>query len=71
MWLVLAKLCEFGIQADMDKCEFHVTKTKYLGLIISIEGIKMDPAKVAAIRNWDRPTYMKKIRSFIGFCNFY
>ena len=31
----------------------------------------MDPAKIAAIRNWDRPTCVKEIRSFIGFCNFY
>ena len=55
----------------MDKCKFHVTKTKYLDLIVSTEGIKMDPAKVAAIRNWDRPTCVKEIRLFISFCNFY
>ena len=55
----------------MDKCEFHVTETKYLGLIISTDGIKMDPAKVNAIRQWDTPTCVKEIRSFIGFCNFY
>ena len=51
MRLVLAKLCEFGIQADVDKCEFHVTKTRYLGLIVSTEGIKIDSAKVVAIQN--------------------
>ena len=50
MRLVLAKLCGFGIQADVDKCEFHVTKIKYLRLIISTEGIKMDPAKIETIR---------------------
>ena len=49
--LVLAKLREFGIQADVDKCKFHMTETKYLGLIISTDGIKMDPAKVKAIWN--------------------
>ena len=48
--MVLTKLCEFGIQADIDKYEFHMTKTKYLGLIISTKGIKMDPAKIEAIR---------------------
>ena len=69
--LVLTKLCEFGIQTDVDKCELNVTKTKYLGLIISTEGIKMDPAKVAAIRNWDRSTCVKETHSFIDFYNFY
>ena len=34
----------------MDKCEFHVTETKYLGLIISVDNIKMDPAKVDTIK---------------------
>ena len=48
--LVLTKLCKFEIQADVDKCEFHMTKTKYLGLIISTEGIKMDSAKIETIR---------------------
>ena len=69
--LVLAKLREFSIQADVDKCEFHVTETKYLGLIISTDGIKMDPAKVEAIQNWSTPTCVKDVRAFIGFCNFY
>ena len=50
MRLVLAKLREFGIQANVDKYEFHVTKMKYLGLIISTKGIKIDPAKIKAIR---------------------
>lgn len=27
---VLAKLREYGIQADINKCEFHVTETKYV-----------------------------------------
>ena len=55
----------------MDKCEFYVTETKYLGLIISTEGIKMDLAKVDAIQNWNTPTCVKDVCTFIGFCNFY
>ena len=47
--LVLAKLRESGIQANVDKCEFHVTETKYLGLIISTDRIKIDLAKIEAI----------------------
>ena len=55
----------------MDKCKFHVTETKYLGLIISTDGIKMDPLKVDAIKLWDTPTCVREVQSFIGFCNFY
>lgn len=69
--LVLAKLCKFDIQADVNKCEFHVTETKYLDLIVSTKEIKIDPAKVAAICNWDRPTCVQEVCLFIDFCNFY
>ena len=68
---VLAKLCEFGIQADVNKCKFHITKTKYLGLIISKDGIKMNSAKVEAIKNWSMLKRVKDMHAFVGFCNFY
>ena len=32
-----------------------MTKVIYLGLIISYNGIKMDPKKVAVIINWESP----------------
>ncbi len=36
---VLEHIQEVGLQADIDKCKFHVQKTKFLGLIISTKGI--------------------------------
>ena len=68
---VLERLREVGIQADVDKCEFHVQKTKFLGLIISTEGIQMDPLKVSTILDWAQPTFLCHVRLFLGFCNFY
>ena len=68
---VLAKLKEHGIQIDIDKCEFHVTETKYLGLIISGDGIRMDPEKVATIIEWTAPRNVKDVQGFLGFANFY
>ena len=68
---VLTKLQEAGISADVDKCKFHVIKTKYLGLIVSTAEIRMALAKVDAIKRWDTPTCVKEVQSFIGFCNFY
>ena len=46
---VFATLQKAGLQADIDKCEFHVTKICYLGLIISTESISIDPKKVEAV----------------------
>jgi hypothetical protein len=69
---VLQRLQEAGLQLDIEKCEFSVRSTKYLGFIISAEdGIKMDPDKVKAILDWERPGSAKGVRSFLGFANFY
>ena len=68
---VLSKLREAGLYVDIDKCDFHVQETTFLGVIVSTEGIKMDPRKVQTILDWARPSTLKQVQSFIGFCNFY
>lgn len=68
---VLQRLKDAGLQADIVKSEFHVMKTKYLGFIISTDGVAVDPAKIAVIKNWKAPKTVKGIQSFLGFCNFY
>ncbi|KAI0992954.1 hypothetical protein K3495_g15231 [Podosphaera aphanis] len=59
---VLARLGEAGLQIDIKKCEFHVQSVKFLGLIITTDGIKMDPVKLKAIEEWKTPTNTKKIQ---------
>jgi predicted aspartyl protease len=69
---VLVRLREAGLQVDIDKCEFEVKSVKYLGFIVEAEqGVRMDPAKVSAIQEWQSPTSVKGVQSFIGFANFY
>jgi hypothetical protein len=46
---ILQRLREANIQADVDKCEFHITETKFLGMIVGRDDIKMDFEKVRAI----------------------
>ena len=36
---------------DIKKYEFSVIRTKYLGFIISTDGIEVDPEKIEVIRN--------------------
>ena len=68
---VLERLRNAGLQIDLKKCEFHVTRTKYLGFIISTNGIEVDPEKISVVKNWKSPTTVKGVQSFLGFCNFY
>ena len=46
---VLQQLWDTGLQADLKKYEFSITYTKYLGFIITIDSIKIDPKKVIVI----------------------
>jgi hypothetical protein len=48
---VLEATRKAGLQLDIEKCEFHVSEVTYLGLIVSTEGIRMDPRKVEAVLN--------------------
>jgi len=69
--LVLVRLKQAGLYLDIDKCEFNVIQVKYLGLIIIIEGIKMDSEKVKAIQEWEVPRSLKDAQAFLDFANFY
>lgn len=72
--LTLEKLQKARLGLDIDKCEFDVKTTKYLGFIISLEGlipsIKMDPEILRAIAEWQAPTTTKELKSFFSFANF-
>jgi RNase H-like domain found in reverse transcriptase/Reverse transcriptase (RNA-dependent DNA polymerase)/Retroviral aspartyl protease len=68
---VLRVLQDAGLQLDIKKCEFEVTEVTYLGLILSTEGVRMDPAKVKCITDWESPANVKDVQAFLGFANFY
>ena len=69
---ILTALSEAGLQLDWEKSEFEATNVKYLGFIISPQkGISADPDKLRAVREWEAPTNLKGVRSFLGFANFY
>ena len=68
---VLQWLQQAGLQADIKKSEFSVKHTKYLGFIISTDGIETDPEKASVIDQWEPPQTVKGVQSFLDFCNFY
>ena len=68
---VLQQLHDAGLQASIKKCEFHVTQTKYLGFILTMDGIEVDPEKTQVIHDWNVPSTVQEVQSFLGFCNFY
>ena len=68
---VFKALQEADIRLRPDKCKFHVKRVKFLGSIITTNGIQMDNEKVKAIREWPEPRNLKEVQAFLGFANFY
>lgn len=69
---VLDRLEELGSsKVSVDKCQFCQLAVKYVGHIVSAEGITPDPENVKAVNEWKIPHDLKSLRSFLGFYGFY
>ena len=62
---------EHSLYFKPKKCVFHTPSMEYLGLILEHTQTRMDPIKVAGVREWPAPMTVKGVRSFLGFCNYY
>ena len=68
---VFEKLAEAGLKLKPSKCEFFKARLKYLGHVVSLQGIATDPTKIETILKWPRPKTVTDVRSFTGFTNYY
>ena len=66
---VLEKAQKAGITLNMDKCELTRHTVKFLGHVISADGVKPDPEKTRAVQEMDAPTNVSELRSFLGMVN--
>ena len=64
-------LQEHDLFLKKKKYRWEVDSIDYLGLILEKGVTCMNPTKVEGIKNWPRPTKVKDVCSFLGFCNFY
>lgn len=68
---VLQRLIDNGLYCSHEKCEFNVTRTEFLGFIVSSDGIEMAQDKVQSVQDWPEPKKLRDIQQFLGFANFY
>ncbi|SOV04073.1 uncharacterized protein UDID_19532 [Ustilago sp. UG-2017a] len=68
---VLTRLRSNRLFAKLSKCEFHTKTVEFLGYIIKLTGIEMDPGKVQTVKEWPMPASIHDIQRFLGFANFY
>jgi len=67
---VLSILREKTFFAKFKKCEFWLKEVSFLGHVISKDGVAVDPRKIEAVTDWERPSNVNEIRSFLGFAGY-
>src|SRR3954465_13440155 len=69
--LTLEKLREHKLYVKYSKCEFWLNEVRFLGHIVSGDGVAVDPAKVSAVTEWESPKSVKEVCSFLGLAGYY
>ena len=69
--LVLQTLRQHQLYAKFNKCEFWLSRVGFLGHVVFADGIYVDPHKVEAVANWEQPTTVTEVRSFLGLAGYY
>jgi hypothetical protein len=59
------------LYAMFNKCEFWIKEVPFLGHMVSLEGIMVDPSKVKELLDWKLPTSVFEVRSFLGLVGYY
>ncbi len=57
-----------GLKLKPSKCELFQKQVKFLGHIVSADGVATDPDKLQALTKWPVPEGKRDVRSFLGFC---
>lgn len=68
---VFDRLQKNKLKLQPDKCEFLRREVTFLGHVICEDGVKPDPSKLEAIKNFPTPKNLKEIQSFLGLTGYY
>ncbi|WVZ70495.1 hypothetical protein U9M48_019157 [Paspalum notatum var. saurae] len=62
---------EHKLYAKFSKCAFWLKEVAFLGHILSVKGVAVDPSKVEDVLNWKQPQTVTEIQSFLGLADYY
>ena len=69
--IILEVLRGHRLYAKLSKCEFWLSKVKFLGHVVSSEGVSVDPSKIEAVMDWQPPKNAIEVRTFLGLAGYY
>jgi len=59
------------LYTNLNKYEFRLNKVIFLGHVISIEGVLVDPRKMEVVLKWEGPANVTRIYSFLELVGYY
>ena len=68
---VFRRMRTANLKLNPKKCLLFRSEVRFLGHVVSREGVKTDPSKTAAVEEWPPPSNVRELRSFLGFCTYY
>lgn len=68
---VFDRLRAHNLKIKPSKCHFFHKEVNYLGHVVSEDGVKVNPDKIAVIKDWKTPQTEKDLRSFLGLAGYY
>ena len=69
--LIFEILLTYNFTLKFEKCEFLKGEVKFLGFLLSIEGVKADPSRIEIIQNLEEPKNQNHLQQIFGICNYY
>jgi len=68
---VIKRMEENNLYVKPEKCKWKVREIGFLGVIIGLEGIKMEKEKMRGVLEWPTPKCVKDVQKFLGLANYY
>lgn len=69
--VIFTRLRQFKLRANREKCVFVCVSVRYLGHLLTPNGLSVDPEKTAAIANLPPPRNVKGVQSFLQACSWF
>ena len=60
-----------NLKLKATKCKVFQERCKFLGYIVSANGLEADESKIACITGWPFPKTISELRGFLGLCSYY
>lgn len=69
--MILESLKKYNMRIQLDKCEFLRKEVAFLGHVVTPQGVKPNPDKIKAIKEWPLPKNEKELKGFLGIVGYY